>query len=73
MAVISTPNLSTVKIKYDKGMDLDGNRVTKVKSYSSVNYEISNEDIMEVVEAIVALQDHTMIATNRVDNISLSV
>ena len=72
MAVISTPNQSTVKIKYDKGMDFDGNRITKVKSYNAIKHEASNDDIMEIVNAIVDLQKHSKMQVNRVDNTSLS-
>lgn len=72
MAVISTPNVSSIKIKYDQGTDLNGDRIIKTKSYSSVKSAASNEDIMAVVNAIVALQDHTLSAVNRIDNYSLS-
>lgn len=72
MAVISTPNVSSIKIKYDQGTDLNGDRIIKTKTYSSVKHDASNEDIMAVVNAIVALQDHTLSAVNRIDNFSLS-
>ena len=72
MAVISTPNASTIKITYDQGTDLNGDRIIKTKSYSSVKSAASNEDIMAVVNAIVALQDHTLSAVNRLDSYSLS-
>lgn len=72
MAVISTPNASSIKIKFDKGTDLNGDRIIKTKTYSSVKSAASNEDIMAVVNAIVGLQDHTLSAVNRVDNYSLS-
>ena len=72
MAVISTPNVSSIKIKYDQGTDLNGDRIIKTKTYSSIKSKASNEDIMAVVNAIVALQDHTLSAVNRIDNYSLS-
>lgn len=72
MAVISTPNVSSIKIKYDQGTDLNGDRIIKTKTYSSIKSAASNEDIMAVVNAIVALQDHTLSAVNRIDNFSLS-
>ncbi len=72
MAVISTPNASAVKIKFDHGTDLNGDRVIKTKTYSSVKSGASNENIMAVVNAIAGLQEHTLSGTNRVDNTSLS-
>lgn len=72
MAVISSPNASSIKIKLDQGTDLNGDRIIKTKTYSSVKSAASNEDIMAVVNAIVGLQDHTLSAVNRIDSYSLS-
>ena len=72
MAVISTPNASSVKVKFDHGTDINGDRVIKTKTFSSIKSSASNYDIMAVVNALVGLQQHTLSATNRVDNSSLS-
>lgn len=72
MAVISTPNASSIKIKFDQGTDLNGDRVIKTKTYSSIKSGASNDNIMAVVNAIVGLQQHTLNGINRVDNSSLS-
>ena len=71
MAVISTPNASSVKVKFDHGTDINGDRVIKTKTFSSIKSSASNDDIMAVVNALVGLQQHTLSATNRVDNSSL--
>ncbi|MEW9079249.1 DUF1659 domain-containing protein [Terrisporobacter glycolicus] len=72
MAVVSTPNASSVKVKFDHGTDLNGDRVVKTKTFSSIKSGASNENIMAVVNTIAALQQHTLSGTNRVDNSSLS-
>lgn len=72
MAVVSTPNASCVKVKFDHGTDLNGDRVVKTKTFSSIKSGASNENIMAVVNTIAALQQHTLSGTNRVDNSSLS-
>ena len=72
MAVISTPNASSVKVKLDQGTDINGDRVIKTKTFSSIKSSASNDDIMAVVNALIGLQQHTLSATNRVDNSSLS-
>ena len=72
MAVISTPNASSIKVKFDHGTDINGDRVIKTKTFSSIKSSASNDDIMAVVNALVGLQQHTLSATNRVDNSSLS-
>ncbi len=72
MAVISSPNASAIKVKFDQGTDLNGDRVIKTKTLSSIKSAASNEDIMAVVNALVGLQQHTLSAVLRVDNYSLS-
>lgn len=72
MAVVSIPNFSAIKVKFDHGTDLNGDRVIKTKTYSSIKSSASNENIMAVVNAIVGLQEHGLSGLNRVDNISLS-
>ena len=72
MAVVSISNASSVKVKFDQGMDLNGDRVIKTKTYSSIKAGASNDDIMAVVNAIEGLQEHMLSGVNRVDNTSLS-
>ncbi|MCC3863178.1 DUF1659 domain-containing protein [Terrisporobacter petrolearius] len=72
MAVVSTPNASSIKVKFDHGTDLNGDRIVKTKTFSSIKSGASNEDIMAVVNALAAMQKHTLAGTNRVDNSSLS-
>ena len=72
MAVIVTPNASSVKIKYDKGVGVNGERTYKTKTYSSIKCTATAEDVYAVVNAIVGLQKHTLEAVNKIDNSSLS-
>ena len=72
MAVVSTPNASSIKVKFDHGTDLNGDRIVKIKTFSSIKSGASNENIMAVVNTIAGLQQHTLSGINRVDNSSLS-
>lgn len=72
MSVVSTPNASCVKVKFDQGTDLEGARIIKTKTFSSIKSTATDEDIMAVVNSISELQKHTLSATNRIDNSSLS-
>ncbi|WP_419727157.1 DUF1659 domain-containing protein [Terrisporobacter petrolearius] len=72
MAVVSTPNASSLKVKFDHGTDLNGDRIVKTKTFSSIKSGALNDDIMAVVNALAAMQQHTLAGTNRVDNSSLS-
>lgn len=72
MAVVSTPNASSIKVKFDHGTDLNGDRVIKTKTFSSIKSDATDDNIMAVVNAISGLQKHTLSSTNRIDNSSLS-
>ena len=72
MAVISTPNAIYVKVKIDHGADVNGDSIIKTKTLTNLKSSASNDYIMAVVNAISNLQKHTLSATNRVDNSSLS-
>ena len=74
MAVVATPNQSSVKVKYDYGANLDGDRVYKTKTFGSIKNTATNDDIMAVVNSISGLikTGVTVSATNRIDNYSLS-
>ena len=49
MAVVATPNQSSVKVKYDYGANVDGDRVYKTKTFGSIKNTATNDDIMAVV------------------------
>lgn len=72
MAVLSTPNASVVKVKFDHGTDLNGDRVIKTRTYTNVKFDASNDDIMAFVNTITSLQQHVLSGINRVDNTSIS-
>ena len=72
MAVVSTPNASSIKVKFDHGTDLNGDRIIKTKTYSSIKSSATNDNIMAIVNSLAGLQQHTLSGTNRVDNSSLS-
>lgn len=72
MAVVATSNASSLKIKFDHGTDLNGDRVIKTKTYGSIKSMSSNDDLMAIVNGLTALQQHSLGGTNRIDNCSLS-
>lgn len=74
MAVVATPNQSSVKVKYDYGANVDGDRVYKTKTFGAIKNTATNDDIMAVVNSISGLikTGVTVSATNRIDNYSLS-
>ena len=80
---ISYDKLLNLRAKFFSGQKLTRGELTemmfgktipfiKTKTFSSIKSSASNDDIMAVVNALVGLQQHTLSATNRVDNSSLS-
>lgn len=72
MAVIATKNLSSLKLYFDKGVDLNSNRIIGTKTYSFVDPEAIDQDIMDVANALAGLSKHTLYNVVRIDNTSLS-
>ena len=64
MAVISTPNATSVKIKLDHGADVNGDRIIKTKTLTNIKSTASNDDIMAVVNAITEWITHLYININ---------
>ena len=72
MAVIATPNASSMKIKFDCGINEDGDVVMRTNTYSSLKSSASNDDVMAVANALVSLQKYDLEAVTKVDNTTLS-
>lgn len=72
MAVISTPNASSVKVKWDHGTDLNGDRVIKSRTYGSIKFDADNDKVMATVLILDSLQEHVLSGTTRIDSHSLS-
>lgn len=72
MAVIATPNASSMKIKFDCGINEDGDVVMRTNTYSPLKSSASNDDVMAVANALVSLQKYDLEAVTKVDNTTLS-
>lgn len=72
MAVIESKNLSSLKLYFDKGVDINSKRIMGTKTYSFVDPEALNADIMEIANALGGLSKHTLYNVVRIDSTSLS-
>ncbi|MEG0051407.1 MAG: DUF1659 domain-containing protein [Terrisporobacter sp.] len=72
MAVIATPNASSLKIKFDCGTDENGDNIMKTRTFNSLKSAATNDDIMTVAKSIIGLQKNTLEGITKVDNTSLS-
>ena len=72
MAVGTSTNLSSLKLYFDKGVDINSKRIMGTKTFGFVDPEALDQDIMDVANALAGLQKHTLYNVVRIDNTSLS-
>ena len=72
MAVLSTKNLSSLKLYFDKGLDINSKRVIATKTFSFVDPEALDQSLMDVANALAGLQQLDLYNVVRIDNTSLS-
>lgn len=73
MSVIETKNLSSLRMRFDCGLDdITGKRITKSKTFSNVNPDASGDNVYSVASAISSLQNHDLLEVAKIDNTTLS-
>lgn len=71
-SIIETKNASSLRIKFDCGLDNDGKSITKSRSYSNVKPTALPLDVYNVADALVSLQKHSVVYISKQDNTTLS-
>ena len=69
MAVIATKNLSSLKLYLDKGLDQNSKQIKATKTFGFVDPAAT---VLDVANAIAALQKHEVYNIVRLDNSTLS-
>lgn len=72
MAVSETKYASSLKLKFDCGMNDDGKTVIKSRTYSNVKADATSQDVFDVARALVDLQIHDNIEILKQDNTVLN-
>lgn len=72
MAVISTKNPSSLKMKYYCGKDDNQKNIIRSNTYSSLKPEATSDDVYAVGTALVSLQKHSIIDIIKLDNTVIS-
>lgn len=72
MAVSETKNASSLKLKFDCGMNDDGKTVIKSRTYSNVKSDATSQDVFDVAKALVDLQIHDNMEILKQDNTVLN-
>ncbi|MBC6002984.1 MAG: DUF1659 domain-containing protein [Paeniclostridium sordellii] len=72
MAVSETKNPSSLKIKFDCGLNDDGKTIVKSRTFSNVADNATSQDILDVANALIGLQNHDVLEILKVDNTILN-
>ena len=70
MAVKEAKNPSSLRIKLDLGME-DGRTKVRSKTFSSVKYDASAQNVYDVAQALMGLQEYQTIEVAKIDNTTL--
>ena len=73
MSVIEAKNPTSLRMKFDLGLDETTNK-TKVKSktYSNIRFEATNQDIYDVATKIESLQEYAVFEICKIENTTLA-
>lgn len=72
MAVVATKNLSSLKLYLNKGLDENSKQITGTKTFNYVDSEATNQNVLDVANAIGGLQKHDVFNIIRMDSTTLS-
>ena len=70
MAVTEAKNPSSLRIKLDLGME-DGRTKVRSKTFSSVKYDASAQNVYDVAQALMGLQEYQTLEVAKIDNTTL--
>lgn len=72
MNVDVSPVSTRLQLRLNTGLDEDLNPIYRTRSYSRVRPEADNGDLFELALGIEGLQQHTINAVRRVDEVELT-
>lgn len=70
--VIVSNELSTLKLYRKKGLDVNSKEIKDVISFPDIKSDASDQNILDVANAIAAVQKHEIYNIVRLDNVVLS-
>ncbi|MGL5328791.1 MAG: DUF1659 domain-containing protein [Peptostreptococcaceae bacterium] len=70
--VVELKDLSSLKMRFDCGLNNDGKSIIKSRTYSNVKSGATALDVYNVAETLASLQQHDLLSVIKQDNTSLS-
>lgn len=71
LEVTEAKNPSSLRIKLDCGLGDDGKKITKSRTYSNLKPTAAALDVYNVADALVSLQQNSVLDISKIDNTSL--
>lgn len=72
MAVSETKNLSSLKMKFDAGLNNEGKTIVKARTFSNVKADAAAQDVLDIANALAGLQEHDLFEVLKQDNTVLN-
>jgi hypothetical protein len=72
MAVTETKNPSSLKVKFDCGLNDDGKTIVRTRTYPNVKAGANVQNVFDVANALVDLQQHSALEVLKQDNTLLN-
>ena len=70
--VVEAKNPSSLKVKFDCGLNDNGKTVVKSRTYSNLKHNAASSDVLNVAEALASLQQHSVLEISKIDNTTLA-
>ena len=71
-SVTETKNSSSLKMKFDCGLGDNGRTIVKSRTYSNLKPDATALDVYNVADAMVSLQQHSVLEIVKQDNTQLN-
>ena len=71
-SVVEAKNQSSLKVKFDCGLNDNGKTVVKSRTYSNLKHNAASSDVLKVAEALASLQQHSVLEITKIDNTTLA-
>lgn len=71
-SVTETKNPSSLKMKFDCGLGDNGRTIVKSRTYSNLKPDAAALDVYNVADAMVSLQQHSVLEIVKQDNTQLN-
>ena len=70
--VTEIKNPSSLRVKFDCGLNDNGKTIVKSRTYSNLKHDAKALDVYNVADALASLQQHDVLEIAKIDNTTLA-